>query len=409
MMAREAGGLAMEPEVLESLPDEVLTVVFSLLPLRDVPAAAATCSRLSQLIKGEDSSLIWKAHLCKRLGLPESTTEAHAPWKSLLRNAEPMPSQLEAHAGSELLCDGLRARFTGRLGNDRAVRVDAPIPANDCFAAVRTERAAGPNTDETSSPRRYVELTGLWYFEASISDASAPEGSELGWEEGLGAPLFAHLAEPCVSVGLATRAFPLRTKQVGWDRHSIGFHGDDGVLYHRSGMGVRRLGPRFGAGDTVGCGVDLQLGLVFFTLNDMYLGLAFRIGTAVLPFQLFPTVGIDSHQQLSLNFGMQPFRFDVNKLHDLVRAGEKHSRYQMRALQFEAFVDDEAESDEDDDEDDGEEEGESEDEEEDDDEYDEDDILDDEELEVDEESENAESGSAGPVEEGSVPPAVEAA
>ena len=394
----------MEPEVLESLPDEVLTVVLSLLPLRDVPAAAATCRRLSQLIKGQDASLIWKAHVCKRLRLPESTTEARAPWKTLLRNVKPMPSHLEAHTGSELLCNGLRARFTGRLGNDRAVRADAPIPAHDCFAAVRTERPEGPSADDVSGPRRYVTLTGLWYFEASISDASAPrdsEGSEVGLEEGgLGAPLFAHLAEPCVSVGLATRAFPLRTKQVGWDRHSIGFHGDDGVLYHRSGMGVRRLGPRFGAGDTVGCGVDLQLGLVFFTLNDMYLGLAFRIGPAALPFQLYPTVGIDSHQQLSLNFGMQPFRFDVDRLHDLVRAGEKHSRYQMRALQFTAFID-EAESEEEEDMDEEDDEDDEDDEEED--EYDEDDIMDDE-----YEEENAESGSAGPVEEGSMPPAFEA-
>ena len=64
-------------------------------------------------------------------------------------------------------------------------------------------------------------------------------------------------SSPCVSVGLATPNFNLRRKQAGWDSFSLGYHGDDGVIYHRTGMGLRKFGPAFGAGDVVGCGVHL--------------------------------------------------------------------------------------------------------------------------------------------------------
>ena len=36
---------------------------------------------------------------------------------------------------------------------------------------------------------------------------------------------------PCVSVGLATRRFVLYGRQPGWDKHSVGCHGDGGHPY----------------------------------------------------------------------------------------------------------------------------------------------------------------------------------
>ena len=64
---------------------------------------------------------------------------------------------------------------------------------------------------------------------------------------------------PCVSVGLATSEFTLRSKQTGWTRTSVGYHGDDGLLYHGNGRGLLRYGPPFGEGDVVGCGVHLKV------------------------------------------------------------------------------------------------------------------------------------------------------
>ena len=49
--------------------------------------------------------------------------------------------------------------------------------------------------------------------------------------------------------------------------HSIGYHGDDGNLYHGTGTSHRRFGPQFGEGDVVGCGVHLNSSEAFFTHN----------------------------------------------------------------------------------------------------------------------------------------------
>ena len=142
-----------------------------------------------------------------------------------------------------------------------------------------------------------LHMSEVFYFEVSISSASSqttdhPERA------------------PCISVGLSTEEFNLRHKQAGWTSSSLGFHGDDGVIYHSTGRGLARYGPPFGHGDTVGCGVHLHTKQVFYTLNGTYLGPAFLIEQPQI--KLFPTVGIDSHQRLDLNFGRErPFRFDL--------------------------------------------------------------------------------------------------
>jgi hypothetical protein len=64
---------------------------------------------------------------------------------------------------------------------------------------------------------------------------------------------------PTVAVGLASRAFLESSNRgtsdmLGWKELSCGYHGDDGRFFHNSVQGIA-YGPRFGAGDTVGCGV----------------------------------------------------------------------------------------------------------------------------------------------------------
>ena len=55
---------------------------------------------------------------------------------------------------------------------------------------------------------------------------------------------------------------------IGWDFGSCAYHGDDGMLFYESGTG-KPLGPLFGAGDTVGCGLIPYSHTVFFTLNGI--------------------------------------------------------------------------------------------------------------------------------------------
>ena len=229
---------------IEDLHDELLAAIFAYLPLPSVAHAARVCKRLSALVDGDAAPLIWKAHVCRELSLPEHATEAYgAEWKTLLQEAHTLPSKLEAHSTRNplLMVQGLSARFAGRLGSDRAVRTDTTLPSSERFAAVRVD---GPG------PVFRVEQSNVFYFEVSIADASSQAMAQAP-------PPALFDMRPCVSVGLAARRFPLLGKQAGWDRWSIGYHGDDGQLYHGHGGGLGRLGPRFGAGDVVGCGVHL--------------------------------------------------------------------------------------------------------------------------------------------------------
>lgn len=172
----------------------------------------------------------------------------------------------------------------------------------------------------------------------------------------------------CVAVGLAAKPFPVSGKQPGWDANSYGWHGDDGRVFHGTGIG-RPFGPAFEVGDTVGCGIcyfggvpeaptvprerphaappapaqaggaaaspgltfgrrpittsrdaphsqqaliaawDLGRPSVFFTLNGVLMGCAFNgvdVGRG-----WYPCVGVDSADAISFNFGAQPFAFDV--------------------------------------------------------------------------------------------------
>mmetsp|Transcript_14669 Transcript_14669/g.35773 ORF Transcript_14669/g.35773 Transcript_14669/m.35773 type:complete len:686 (+) Transcript_14669:124-2181(+) len=121
-------------------------------------------------------------------------------------------------------------------------------------------------------------------------------------------------ASDCVAVGLATESFHIHSRMPGWDRRSYGFHGDDGGLFHSSGTMVRPFGERFGAGDTVGCGVDFSSKSIFFTLNGKFLGNGWtNIDGEFLKNDLFPVVGVDTNCPIHLNLGGEtPFTFDLS-------------------------------------------------------------------------------------------------
>eukprot|EP00536_Pseudo-nitzschia_multiseries_P013453 jgi/Psemu1/327193/estExt_fgenesh1_pg.C_5750021 len=118
----------------------------------------------------------------------------------------------------------------------------------------------------------------------------------------------------CVAVGVATKRFQVQSRMPGWDGESFGYHGDDGGIFHSSGAMLSEFGPKFGPGDTVGCGVDYISKGIFYTLNGKFLGYAWKnISDAILEKDLYTVVGLDSNCPVHLNLGFSgSFQFDLS-------------------------------------------------------------------------------------------------
>jgi len=159
------------------------------------------------------------------------------------------------------------------------------------------------------------------YFEVSIllrDKMQEPDMSEIGQST---TATTTPLAQPqqnrqhtseCVAVGLSAQSS--KSRMPGWDKSSYGYHGDDGGIFHSRGEMVRVYGPKYGEGDTVGCGVNYENGGIFYTLNGNFLGYAWCSLEVVQEgkLDLYPTVGVDSNCPLVLNFGnARPFMFDL--------------------------------------------------------------------------------------------------
>ena len=86
--------------------------------------------------------------------------------------------------------------------------------------------------------------------------------------------------------------------------------------------GPTYYGPTYGSGDVVGCGIDIQSGVIFFTKNGKCLGkhsdppiqqsseTYFSTGTIFTKVQgrLFPVIGIGERDvQILANFGEDDF------------------------------------------------------------------------------------------------------
>ena len=74
-----------------------------------------------------------------------------------------------------------------------------------------------------------------------------------------------------IAIGAGRKDYPLH-RMPGWNRGSIGYHADDGGLFHESGFPLLH-GPTCTVGDRMGCGVDFTSSEdghvhVWFTKND---------------------------------------------------------------------------------------------------------------------------------------------
>uniref|UniRef100_A0A667XNQ2 RAN binding protein 10 n=1 Tax=Myripristis murdjan TaxID=586833 RepID=A0A667XNQ2_9TELE len=107
-----------------------------------------------------------------------------------------------------------------------------------------------------------------------------------------------------MGIGLSAQGVNMN-RLPGWDKHSYGYHGDDGHSFCSSGTG-QPYGPTFTTGDVIGCCVNLINNTCFYTKNGISLG---RSGYSP---NLYPTVGLQTPGEIvDANFGQQPFVFDI--------------------------------------------------------------------------------------------------
>ncbi|CAG0883714.1 unnamed protein product [Darwinula stevensoni] len=112
-----------------------------------------------------------------------------------------------------------------------------------------------------------------------------------------------------MGIGLSAQGVSMN-RLPGWDKHSYGYHGDDGHCFCSSGTG-QPYGPTFTTGDVIGCGVNLIDRTCFYTVNGHNLGVAFT----GLPPDLYPTVGLQTPGEVvDANFGQVPFVFDIEDM-----------------------------------------------------------------------------------------------
>ncbi|KAI3820124.1 hypothetical protein L1987_13982 [Smallanthus sonchifolius] len=121
-----------------------------------------------------------------------------------------------------------------------------------------------------------------------------------------------------IAIGFTTEGYNMR-RQPGWEANSFGYHGDDGLLYRGQGKG-ETFGPTFSTGDTVGGGINYASQELFFTKNGQLVGTVEKDVKG----RLYPTVAVHSqNEEVSVNFGKDPFLFDIKSYEAAQRANQQ--------------------------------------------------------------------------------------
>lgn len=74
------------------------------------------------------------------------------------------------------------------------------------------------------------------------------------------------------AIGFSDECTPLGGIQLGWQKTSWGYHGNDGKTYHGSNFELVSFGESYGKGDVIGCGVNSAKDVAFYTLNGEIIG-----------------------------------------------------------------------------------------------------------------------------------------
>ena len=140
-----------------------------------------------------------------------------------------------------------------------------------------------------------------YYYEIEISKGPKGNGNGDGdGDEEVEAP-----SHPILAIGFCTSTAQL-LEFPGWPNknapssHSWAYHGDGGGFF--SSFKNRKAGESrsYGPGDTVGCGVDYEKGIVFFTRDGEKIEKPYFDNVRG---RLFPVLGLDESVAVEANFG----------------------------------------------------------------------------------------------------------
>ena len=108
--------------------------------------------------------------------------------------------------------------------------------------------------------------------------------------------ILARGAKCAIGIGVGEQNYPV-DRMPGWNRNGLGYHADDGRLFHQDGYG-KQFGPTCTEGDRMGCGVDFDTDVgygyceVFFTKNGQPVGNPVKMKRPV--YGLYPIIGLHS-------------------------------------------------------------------------------------------------------------------
>lgn len=114
-----------------------------------------------------------------------------------------------------------------------------------------------------------------------------------------------------IGIGLCSSKVDL-DRLPGWEKGSIGYHGDDGQAFCDSGTGVP-YGPIFHKGDIIGLCLNLINQHIFFVKNGNPLSTVFKNVFQNKDSKIFAVVGLRTFGEcIGANFGEGNFEFDFN-------------------------------------------------------------------------------------------------
>lgn len=293
------------------LNNDCLGIIGEYLTIYDLFSFCVTCKTLQQL---DSLQYLWKKHCYEKWNCNSSLFMIkirNFDGMALYPFASPISNHIEIPPDNVMLIRDLCVEYHGPIGeSNRSVRSNYPFP--DCakkqgWLKSISSYLCGCGKSLSSTSRFFstpfydqllqsyqIELRQVAYYEITIKSSTETKLSDIA----------------CVAIGLSTESFDLVKMMPGWNVHSYGYHSDDGAIFHGRGTQYATYGPKFGINDVVGCGLRYDTNEIFFTLNGMYLGVAFENVSG----RLYPTVGIDAKVNISFNFGMLPFAFPLHTL-----------------------------------------------------------------------------------------------